>query len=173
METFILLFVPSTASNHRGRLCDSFLPLPILDWRTFSRRITARWWRQWAKSQVWTNQNSRNRWCLIVRRTKWILDPTRALTSASRGKFWTADWKAVAADLNPSPKMACCGCWWLGWWGFNNFSYDSDMVPPWFHHVSPMISLVFLWVPGSFPAGSPRFPFQILRLGKIFRFCHL
>ena len=39
------------------------------DWRTFSRQVTARWWRQSAKNQVSTNQNSRNRWCLIVRRT--------------------------------------------------------------------------------------------------------
>ena len=54
-----------------GCLCDnwkpSFLPLLIFDWRTFSRRVTARWWRQSAKNQVSTNQNSRNRWCLIVR----------------------------------------------------------------------------------------------------------
>ena len=57
----------------RGCLCDnctpSFLPLLIFGWRTFSRRVTARWWRQSAKNQVSTNQNSRNRWCLIARRT--------------------------------------------------------------------------------------------------------
>ena len=40
-----------------------------LNWRTFSRRVTARWWCQWAKNQVPTNQNSRNRWCQIVRGT--------------------------------------------------------------------------------------------------------
>ena len=58
----------------RKCLCDncipSFLPLLIFDWRTFSRRVTARWWRQSAKiseKSVSTNQNSRNRWCLIVR----------------------------------------------------------------------------------------------------------
>ena len=55
----------------RGCLCDiwkpSFLPLPIFNWSTFSRRVTAHWWRQWAKNQLLTNQNSRNRW--IVRRT--------------------------------------------------------------------------------------------------------
>ena len=45
------------------------LPLLILDWCTFSRQVTARWWRQWAKNQVSTNQNSRHRWCFIVRRT--------------------------------------------------------------------------------------------------------
>ena len=60
-------------SNWRGCLCDnwkpSFLPLLIFDWRTFSRRVTARWWCQSAKNQVSTNQKSRNRWCLIVRRT--------------------------------------------------------------------------------------------------------
>ena len=54
-------------------LCDkwkpSFLPLLIFDWRTFSRQVRALWWRQWVKNQVSTNQNSRNRWCLIVRRT--------------------------------------------------------------------------------------------------------
>ena len=45
------------------------MPLLIIDWRKFSRRVTARWWRQWAKNLVLTNQNSRNRWCHIVRRT--------------------------------------------------------------------------------------------------------
>ena len=57
----------------RGCLCDnctpSFLPLLIFDWHTFSRRVTARWRRQLAKNKVSTSQNSRNRWCLIVRRT--------------------------------------------------------------------------------------------------------
>ena len=47
----------------------SFFPVLIFHWRTFLRRVTARWWRQSAKYQVWTNQNSRNRWCLIVGRT--------------------------------------------------------------------------------------------------------
>ena len=32
-------------------------------------RVTASWWRQWAKNQIWTNQNSRNRWCQIARGT--------------------------------------------------------------------------------------------------------
>ena len=44
-------------------LCDNWKPSSLHDlvfnWRTFSRRITARWWRQWAKNQVLTNQNSR------------------------------------------------------------------------------------------------------------------
>ena len=164
MKRFVLLFAPSTASNHRGCLCDnwkpSFLPLLILDWRTFSRRVTALWWRQWAENQVSTNQNSRNRWwCLIVKRTICTLKPTRALTSTSCGKFWTGNWKVVTADLKPSPNMACCGCWWLGWQCFLNFPYDSPMVPPWFPFVSPKIPQVFLWVPGWFPVDSPRFPF--------------
>ena len=163
MKIFILLFGTSTPSNHRGCLCDnwesSFLPLLILDWRTFSRRLTARWWRQWAKNQVPTNQNSRNRRCLIVRRTICILEPTRALTFDSRGKFWTTDWKVVTVDLKPFPNMACCGCWWLAWCCFTNFPYDSPMVPPWFPHVSRMIPQLFLWFPGWFPVGSPRFPF--------------
>ena len=51
----------------------SFLPLLIFDWRTFSRRVTARWWRQSLKKPVSTNQNSRNRWCLIVRCTICLL----------------------------------------------------------------------------------------------------
>ena len=58
---------------YRGCLCDnwkpSFWPLLIFNWRTFSRRVTARWWRQRAKNQVLINQNSRNRWYLIVKRT--------------------------------------------------------------------------------------------------------
>ena len=32
-------------------------------------RVTASWWRQWAKNQIWTNQNSGNRWCQIARGT--------------------------------------------------------------------------------------------------------
>ena len=44
---------------------------PFCHWCTFSKRVTARWWRQWAKNQVSTNQNSRNRWCQIVRQTIW------------------------------------------------------------------------------------------------------
>ena len=67
--------VPVVQIYIRGCLCDiwkpSFLPLLIFDWCTFSRRVTARWWRQWVKNQVLTNQNSRNRWCLIVRRIIW------------------------------------------------------------------------------------------------------
>ena len=59
--------------SYRECLCDnwkpSFLPLLIFDWRTFSRWVTALWWRQWVKNQVSTNQNSRNRWLFIVRRT--------------------------------------------------------------------------------------------------------
>ena len=164
MKRFILLFGPSTASNHRGCLCDnwkpSFLPLLILDWRSFLRRVTAPWWRQWEKNQVSTNQNSRNRWWyLIVRRTICTLKPTRDLTSVSCGNFWTGGWKAVTADLKPSPNMACCGCWWPGWKCFTDFPYDSLMAPPWFPLVSPKISQVFLWVPGWFPVGSPRFSF--------------
>ena len=37
------------------------------------RGVTARWWRQWAKNQKLTNQNSRSRWCNIVRGTVCIL----------------------------------------------------------------------------------------------------
>ena len=40
-------------------LCDnwksSFLPFLYFDWRTFSRRVTARWWRHSANNQVSTN----------------------------------------------------------------------------------------------------------------------
>ena len=60
-----------------GCLCDnwkrSFLSLLIFDWRTFSRQVTARWWCHSANSQLPTNQNSRNRRCLIVRRTIWYI----------------------------------------------------------------------------------------------------
>ena len=54
----------------RGYLCEnlkhSFLPCLIFNWCTFSRWVTARWWRQSAKNQVSTNQNSRDKWCHIV-----------------------------------------------------------------------------------------------------------
>ena len=56
-----------------GYLCDnwkpSFFPLLIFKWHTLSSWATARWSRQRAKNQVLTNQNSRNRWGQIVRRT--------------------------------------------------------------------------------------------------------
>ena len=58
----------------------------------------------------------------------------------------------------PYRNMACCGCWWLGWQCFTNFSwfpYGSPMIPPCF----PYDSQVLLWVLGWFPVGSPRFPF--------------
>ena len=72
----ILLTMTSNAPILRGCLCGNwksiFLPLLIFDWRTFLRRVTAWWWRQSAKNEVSTNQNSRNRWCLIVRRTIYL-----------------------------------------------------------------------------------------------------
>ena len=59
----------------RGCLCDNWKPsfflLLVINWRTFSRRVTARWWHKWAKYQVLKNQNSRNRWCQIARRAIW------------------------------------------------------------------------------------------------------
>ena len=59
--------------GYRGCPCNnrkpSFLPCLAFNWRIFSRGVTARWPRGWAKNQVSINQNSRNSWCLIVRRT--------------------------------------------------------------------------------------------------------
>ena len=98
-----------------------------------------------------SNQNSINRWCLIVRRTMYIVQSTRASTSASCGKFWTAYWKAVTVDLKPAPNMACCGSWWLGSQCFTNFHYDSPMVPPCFPYDSPVVSLGSWLVPSRFP----------------------
>ena len=60
---------------YRGCLCGNwkpnFLSRLIFNWRTFSRRVTARWYHQWAKNQVSTKQNSENRWCQIVRWAIW------------------------------------------------------------------------------------------------------
>ena len=57
----------------RGCLCDNWKPSllsrRIVNWPTFSRRVTVRWSRGWVKNQVSTNQNSRNSWYQIVRRT--------------------------------------------------------------------------------------------------------
>ena len=47
--------------------------MSLINWRTLSRRVTRRWWRQWAKNQVLTNQNTRNRWCHIVRSTVYLI----------------------------------------------------------------------------------------------------
>ena len=80
----------------RGCLCDnwkpSFLHLLIFNWRIFSRRVTARWWRQWAKNQVLTKQNSRNRWCQIVRQTVckfWIHVGICKIFIGNNVKMWT------------------------------------------------------------------------------------
>ena len=54
-----------------NKLISSFLSLLSFNWGTISRRVAACWWRQWAKIQVWTNQNSRNNWNQIVTRTAW------------------------------------------------------------------------------------------------------
>ena len=71
------------------RECDNwkpnFLPRLMFNWRTFSRRVKARWWHQRAKNQGLTNQNSRNRWCQILRQTIWrypsLRDPLSNPTS--------------------------------------------------------------------------------------------
>ena len=67
--------------NARGCVCDSwkpsFLPRLRFNWRTFSKWVTARWWRHWARNQVSTNQNSRNRWCQIVRGTICLIENIR------------------------------------------------------------------------------------------------
>ena len=61
---------------YRSSLCNklisSFLSHLPFNWRTFSRRVTACWWRQSAKIQVWTNQNSRNNWYQIITRTVYV-----------------------------------------------------------------------------------------------------
>ena len=55
------------------RWCDSWKPSFLLrlifKWRIFSRRVTARWSSGRAQNQVSTNQNLRNSWPLIARRT--------------------------------------------------------------------------------------------------------
>ena len=55
-----------------NKLISNFLPHLIFSWRTFSRLVSAcwwRWWRGWAKNQLWANHNSRNNWYQIARRT--------------------------------------------------------------------------------------------------------
>ena len=49
----------------------SFFPYLIFNWHTFSRWVTTHWWHQWAKIQVLTNQNLRNRWFEIARDNLW------------------------------------------------------------------------------------------------------
>ena len=67
-----------TFSWYGGCFCENWKPrlLPrfTYNWSTFSRWVKARWCCQWAKMQVPTNQNSRNRWYQIVRGTVWIMD---------------------------------------------------------------------------------------------------
>ena len=58
-----------------GCACDnwkpSFLSRLKFNWRTFWRRVTARWYHQWAKNQLSTKQNSENMWFQIARRAIW------------------------------------------------------------------------------------------------------
>ena len=80
-----------------GCLCDnwqpSFLPLLLFNWRTFSRRVTARCWRQSVKSQVSANQNSRNRLCHIARRT--VMLGTTFFGFWSRDGFFGKDYGVI------------------------------------------------------------------------------
>ena len=59
----------------RGCLVNKFISkfLPRLFNLEF-REVTAHWSRGWVKNQVWTNQNSRNNWYRIVRRTHFTRD---------------------------------------------------------------------------------------------------
>ena len=62
----LLLISKGHGLKARGKqLCDnwkpSFLLRLLFNWRTFSRRVPARWLRQSAKNQVLINQNSKNR----------------------------------------------------------------------------------------------------------------
>ena len=78
---------------HGGCLYDSWKPRFLLglifSWRTFSRWVTARWWVQWAKNQVSTNQNSRNGRCQIIRRT---------VCMCCEAKMATANWQSERCD---------------------------------------------------------------------------
>ena len=69
-------FFCKCCSTFRGYLCNklisSFWPHLLFNWRTFSRRVASHYWHQWAKTQVWTNQNSRNNWYQIVTWTIWL-----------------------------------------------------------------------------------------------------
>ena len=67
----LLLISKGHGLKARGKqLCDnwkpSFLLRLLFKWRTFSRRVPACWLRQWAKNQVLTNQNSKNRWTICI-----------------------------------------------------------------------------------------------------------
>ena len=64
----------------------------VFNWRTFSRRVTARWWRQWAKNQVWSNQNSRKRRRQMVRRTIWKCLPNYIMNDATT---WFLAWNLL------------------------------------------------------------------------------
>ena len=52
-----------------NKLISNFLSHLLFIWRTFSRQVTVRWPRGWAKNQVCVNENSRNNWHQIVTRT--------------------------------------------------------------------------------------------------------
>ena len=69
VDTVYQIFLYNSCSI-RVCFCDnwksSFFHRLIFNWRTFLRWVAAHLWRQWAKNQVSTNQNSRNRWCQIV-----------------------------------------------------------------------------------------------------------
>ena len=67
----VLLISKGHGLKARGKqLCDnwkpSFLLRLLFNWRTFSRRVPARWLRQSAKNQVLINQNSKNRWTICI-----------------------------------------------------------------------------------------------------------
>ena len=108
--------------NLRGCFCDnwkpSFLLRLIFNWHTLSRRVTALWWRQWAKIQVSTNQNSRNWWCQIVRDTvcKSIFFFTQHIYNCflSNAKVWrnyvTSRWTMCCKDVRHDLNMTMASC---------------------------------------------------------------
>ena len=91
----------------RDCLCDnwkpSFLPRLIYNWCTFSRRVTACWWRQWAKNQVSTNQNSRKN---VVSDELYVNDFLFCCCSRLYKIYWIAYCTYMASHATPVNEIA-------------------------------------------------------------------
>ena len=70
------------------------------------------WWRQWANSQVLTNQNSSNRWCQVVRRTICLLAVWKFSCNRCANIFWYCYYSfcIVFASLYPFYSNAVSVC---------------------------------------------------------------
>ena len=119
----------------------SSLPRLIFNWHTFSRWVTSRWWRQWAKNQVPTNEDSRNRWCHIVRHTICL---TR-LTRFSNQYYCTLSAKSVCTAWYLYRLIQCKHLLCFSWKMLNIFLQGDGLKFVYMMITSIAVETAFSW----------------------------